>query len=566
MTTIAFRAAGSRWVNAYRAANLLAREGLSPVLAAKGFAGTTPSGGSESFEAGTIVVEGDLDAEALVSRFGVEAVALGSTKDVAGLPVRPVRIAVYGGGGAPYNHAAAYGELGFLVDFVFPEDILAGALAYYDLLAVPGGGGRAMMGQLDPLGQAGTTAIADFVREGGLYLGCCAGAYDASIVAPSFLQVCPQQQSMQMINAAVWNSGDEWLGLQSPGVGVLRAEIAAEHPVTYGMPKELAVTHYNGPLYQLQPGTISGASDAVGLMRVAGTEGAFTPAERFLDGDADDDELLINRAVSFGAFNAVAGSFGDGRVVLFGSHPEMGLSLDLDQWDAPTRMLANAAFWQGSAGDGRRRVQADGHLAQSPEAAKAGLTAAQARIDAVVAKAEALRARDASGAAWLEDKLAMSTFGASAEEIWERNLAGFATAAEGMKGLIAEIEGKLERARARLRGAEAAELASAIGSLDRAVNDRTPEAWNIDFGYEGLLQHLERAERMLGKAEANFGASFAPDPNPYAYFDESPFQLAVGSYLSAAGVFANCALLLRLENKRLENALLLTPQQPPALV
>ncbi|HWJ72280.1 MAG TPA: BPL-N domain-containing protein [Kaistia sp.] len=564
MTTIAFRADGPLWSGAYRAANLLSRQGLQPLWSSRAFSGRRPDGSTATFPAGTIVVEtspADLPPH-FPSELDVEAVELATTEGLEALPVRPVRIAVYGGGGAPYNHAASYGELGFDVDFVFPEDILAGALADYDLLAVPGGGARAMQGQLDPLGEDGCRAIADFVREGGLYLGCCAGAYDASLVAPSFLAVCPQQQQMRMINAAVWNKGDEWLGLQSPGVGVLRAKVAGEHPVTYGMPSAFPITHYNGPLYHMAPGTLEGVPDAVGLLAVAGTEDGFTPSEGFL-GVAGDDRL-VDRAVVAGAFNAVAGTYGKGRVVLFGSHPEMGLSLSMDVLDAPARMLANAAFWQAAATERARPVQAAGNPAVAAAEAHAGLTGAGPLIDAVVAAAEALLARDTTDAGWLDDALAMSTFGVAARTIWNDGLAGFGPAAAAMKERIASIEGRLKQAKDPMVG-RSDYVAAVVRDLDRAINHQTPPDWNIDFGYEGLLQHLERARSMLVKADANFDLDFEPASNPYAYLDASPFHLAVGSYLAAAGVFANCGLLLRLHDERLKNALLIASKPAEAV-
>lgn len=568
MSTIAIHATETNWMSAYRAVNLLSREGRTPLWATRPFTGLSAAGQQTSFEAGTIVLEAGQTPgiEALRSRLGVDAVELGRLDGFTGLPIRPVRIAVYGGGGAPYNHGAAYGELGFLVDFIFPADILAGALADYDVLAVPGGGSRAMIGQLDPLGDAGCRAIADFVREGGMYLGCCAGAFDASLVDAGFLQICPQQQHLQMINAAVWNSGDEWLGLQSPGVGVLRAKVSAEHPVTFGMPSEIAITHYNGPLYTLRQDAVRNASDAVGLLSVVGTETDFTPAERFLDRNAEDGDLLVSRAIELGAFNAVAGEFGKGRVVLFGSHPEMGLSLDLDQWSGPARMLANAAFWQSSAGGARRSDRAPQDVGASAASASAGLKTAAARLDTVVEAAEALLQRDMSGVSWLDDALAMSTFGASGAEIWQRCLAGFRPAADGMRVMLGEIEARLAEATAMLNRVDVATvLGAAIEDLDQAINYRTPAEWNIDLGYEGLLQHLDRAEAMLRKAYANFGKSFPADSNPYAHLGESPFQLAAGSYLSAAGVFANCTLLLRLQNTRLQSAILLAAPKAGAM-
>ncbi len=564
MRTITLRSDGNHWIAACRAANLLARQGMAPLWATAPFTGVTSAGHRSTFRAGTIVITTEAHnrrLDALIAGSGAEAIAVTDADEIVGHPLRPLRIAVYGGGGAPYNHAAAYGELGFHVDFVFPVDVRAGVLSGYDMFVVPGGGNRAMMGQIDPLGEEGCKAIASFVNAGGMYLGCCAGAYDVSLVAPEFLQICPTQEHLQMVNAAVWNSGTEWLGIQSPGVGVLRSRLAVEHPVTFGMPDEFPITHYNGPFYRLQPGTIGLASDAVGLLTVAGYDPGFTPSERFLDGVIADSELLVSRAVDFGAYNAVAGSYGKGRVVIFGSHPEMGLSLDLDRWDAPVRMLANAALWQAIEGSGTRSEGRASDAPRSGASALASLVSARPKIARVVDLAEDLLARDTSTAGWLDNSLAMSTFGLSGAEIWTRNLAGFRSGADAMLVSIAALEAKVATA-SRHVGDPHGAAAVAVAELDKAINHVTPIEWDIDVGYEGLLQQLDRATDMLEKAIANFDRDFAPDANPYAYLGESPFQLAVGSYLSAAGVFANCALLLRLQEKRLENSLMLAATEP----
>jgi hypothetical protein len=560
MTTVAFPAEEASWKSAYRAANLLARDGLAPVWATRAFRARTRAGEDIAFHAGTIVLDGATTAKVhsvgqLKSRLGVDAIEIADTADWDGLPLGSIRIAVYGGGGAPYNHAAIYSELGFLVDFVFPDDILKGALSDFDLLAVPGGGNRAMQGQLDPLGEQGCRAIAEFVRKGGCYLGCCAGAFDASLVAAEFLQVCPQQRHMQMINAAVWNNGNEWLGLQSPGVGVVRARVATNHPVTFGLSPELPITHYNGPLYRLQQNTVESASDAAGLLSVVGVESDFTPSEGFLGANQGPEPSLISRAIDFGAFNAVAGEYGNGRVVLFGSHPEMGLGLNMDDWASPARMLANAAFWQAVSRSGRRFDRTAKDTRTAVASALHGLETARNRLDVIVEAAEALLKRDANAASWLREPLAMSTFGLSGRDIWRRNLAGFRPTAEEMKATISKIEAKIDATKPHASATPV--LSSALEDLDLAIKDRTPATWNIDVGYEGLLQHLERAEAMLLKADGNFEQPFTPNPNPYAYLGESPFQLAVGSYLSAAGVFANCKLLLGLQNDKLANAMAL---------
>lgn len=558
---IVLEATGESWCADYRAANLLARKGLGPVWATSGFSGTDPDGRTREIAPGAIVLGADQaerlgGVSAIAATLGVEPLALAVSGGVAGQEIRPIRIAVYGGGGAPYNHAAAFAAMGFETGFVFPRDILDGALGGFDLLAVPGGGYLAMQGQLDPLGEAGCRAIAEFVRAGGMYLGSCAGAFDASIVSETFVAACPQQRHLQMIDAAVWNSGDAWMGLQSPGVGVLRARIAdPAHPVTLGMPESFEITHYNGPLYELRPGAIPGAAEVTGLLSLAGTGAAFTPAERFLGARIADRDLLVTHAAAEGVFNAVAGRFGKGLVVLFGSHPEFGLSLDLEAWGAPARLMGNAGFWQaalspapaaGRAGAGGLR---EGAVAE-------GLEEAAGRLDALVDAAEALLARDAAGAGWLSDALAMSTFGVSGPEKWRRNLAGFRPMAARIAARIDALAGKAAEAEAMARDTGSAEIGAALGALAGAIRHRTPPEWDVDLGYEGLLQQLDRAKAMLAHADADFTRHFPPDENAYAYLAESPFHLAVGSYLAASGVFGNCLLLLEMQGSRLDQAMM----------
>lgn len=102
-----------------------------------------------------------------------------------------------------------------------------------------------------------------------MYIGCCAGSYDAVTVPEVFLQACPTQAEICLLDARVWNDGgvEEWGGLRSPGVGVLLAETAApEHPVMAWMPARFELAHYDGPF----------CTGAEALARVAGTD-RFTP-------------------------------------------------------------------------------------------------------------------------------------------------------------------------------------------------------------------------------------------------------------------------------------------------
>jgi hypothetical protein len=255
-----------------------------------------------------------------------------------------------------------------------------------------------------------------------------------------------------------------------------------------------------------------------------------------------------------------------GRVVLFGSHPEFGYNLLMDQWDVPARMLANAAFWQAShlatpRGTERKAVQGTPYSIPLG----AGLQRVADRLEGITATVNQLKQRSTKQAGWLSNELAMSTFGLSGTEIWQRNLDAFGEIAVALKQTIEQASATVREAanleqsfRSQGNGtiAWADALHDALLGLEEAIHFRTPPEWNQDFGYEGVLQMLDRTESMLRKADANFDKSFEPSANPYQYFDTSPFQLAVGSYLAAIGVFGNAWMLLEVHRLRLEELIL----------
>ncbi len=579
---IAIRADNENWTQSYQCANFLLKEGAKLFWATEPFRAATP-GGEQILDRGSFLISDAPDdwLSAAEQRFGVKLLQVDSVEGFAGLQLKPLRIAMYGGGGAPFNHANIFAELGFFVDFISPQEVRQGRLSEFDILVMPGGGGIAMKGQLDPLGDDGCQKVKAFVQRGGMYMGSCAGAFDAAIVSDSFLAVCPMQRHMQLVNSIIWNRNDtEWVGLNSPGVGVLESEnLRPDHPVMFGMPERFRITHYNGPLFEPQPGALADASESVGLSAVVGFTEDFTPAEYFLSIDELDQAkaqatALIGKAAREKRFNVVAGYNGMGRVVLFGSHPEFGYNLAMDQWGVPARMLANAAFWQSSNLTEPRsmlRKAVPGSAYSFPPGR--GLRFVADRIDTITSAASTLLQRH--GAGWLDADLAMSTFGLSGQEIWARNLAAFDDIARELRQTIQQAETAVEAAgslESALRGTGknwAADLSAALHDtllgLEEAIHYRTPAEWNQDFGFEGVLQMLDRTEAMLHKADGNFDKSFEPSPNPYQYFDSSPFQLAVGSYLAAVGVFGNAWFLLRVHCLRLEELVfkarvMLTPQ------
>src|SRR5207244_13416771 len=121
-----------------------------------------------------------------------------------------------------------------------------------------------------------------------------------------------------------------------------------------------------------------------------------------------NETALIGKAAREKRFNVVAGYNGLGRVVLFGSHPEFGYNLAMDQWAVPARMLANAAFWQaGNISEPRSRLRKAVQGTAYSFPLGRGLRAVAPRLDAITSAARSLRQRKTSGVPVLGTQFAM---------------------------------------------------------------------------------------------------------------------------------------------------------------
>jgi hypothetical protein len=421
------------------------------------------------------------------------------------------RVALYGAGGSPYNHAAILAAAGHEVSFVFPADVLAGVLESFDAFVMPGGGYDSMRGQLEPLGADGCRLIREFVGGGGMYIGSCAGSYDAATVPQAFLDLVPAQAELRLVDARVWNDGASTLGvIQSPGIGELVARnVAPQHPVMAGMPEEFRITHYNGPLF------VGGAA----LATVAAATERFTPAERFLGGDAD--KLLIEEGIALGVANIVADEYRDGRVVLFGSHPEFGAGFVLDDIGPAAVMLLNAVEWQLAARRCVPRGEPTPLAVEEPvpaEVRAADLAALPGLVERITERSAQL-SEASRGRPWLAADQAMSMLGASGQRIWDEALARLPTLA-----------------------AEAAAGAELLPEW--TLSYRSPAEWYVDGGFWGVAALLAQANEMLGTALEQADRSF-PAIDGYDHMRTSPYHLVAGSYLAAIGRAAGAALLRR---------------------
>jgi hypothetical protein len=567
------------WVAGLRVANLLVRQGRR-VLVATG----APIAGS-GVAPGTVVVPlspradpeltGEVDSEAVraVARdAGVEVVPLLAGDRVVAAPMAAIRVGLYGGGGAPFNQASILGACGFDQRFVSDAEIRAGALDDLDVLIVPGGGTRAMHGQLEPLGEAGCRAIAEFVRRGGMYIGSCAGSYDCAVTPADFVQSCPMQRHLQLINARVWNDTSvQFGGLQSPGIGVVQVRTEQpDHPVMYGMPSSFAIAHYNGPIFEpLTEWAVEGASDAVGLAAFAGWTEDFTPAEDFAGASGNGDTLL-RRAIAAGRYAAVAGYLGTGRVVAFGSHPEFGFDLPMVQWSQPARMLANAVIWQATSSHAARPASRFAVQAASP----IGLPVGSALTQVPVAAAEVREAARQVAVRpieprpqWLTPAYALAFYGLAPDEIWRRSLADI----QAMAGEIAALAERLHATVEALVATGTEEglpgpLRAALGQVDRWLRDERPAEWHQDGGYQGVLALLRTAAQMCRMALDNWDVELPPPAGPYGYLDRSPYHLVAGSYLAGVGCVAGALHLLRALQGELDMAERLAAGERPAIL
>ena len=291
-----------------------------------------------------------------------------------------------------------------------------------------------------------------------MYLGSCAGSYDAATVPASFVAVCPAQADLRLLDARIWNETDtSWVGLQSPGVGVISVHNALpDHPIMQGMPKSFTMTHYNGPLFR--------GGTALGV--VEGVTHRFTPSERFLT-SAYTGPTLMERAADEGVANIVVGTCGQGTVVLFGSHPEFGASLPMDDANLSGRMLDNAVQWHVSAHGSRAAHGVRVSIHEAPVVEDDPVGSVTALVRRISERSARLQSPSFTRAAWLEPRYAMSTFGLSPREIWS----------------LALVE-------IRRLSTLAEFLAPTVAPW--ALAYRQPAAWDVDGGFHGVIALLSK--------------------------------------------------------------------------
>lgn len=138
----------------------------------------------------------------------------------------PVRTVFYGAAGASGNGILRVARMfaastNYVVRFVDGKDIREGALKDADLYIAPGGGSGT---QAKSLGPQGCTNLVNWIRQGGLYHGTCAGAYLASRnrpnsknrlrldLMPAYAQECPYRGGNALVKLRYTPAGEKALG------------------------------------------------------------------------------------------------------------------------------------------------------------------------------------------------------------------------------------------------------------------------------------------------------------------------------------------------------------------
>jgi putative intracellular protease/amidase len=205
-----------------------------------------------------------------------------------------VAIALYdakgtGGEGVPRLTQLFSGLENVTVVHVGPHEMRTSVLSQFDVVIFPGGYGSR---QARAIGARGRSAVARFVKNGGGYLGICAGAY---------LATSKLSWGLRILDAKPVSS--KWVR----GKGMVEVEVTSEGRELLGWPKKMmSIRYQNGPILTAAGSRLLPDYKTLAYFR---TEVAANGAER---------GVMVNSPA------IVAGPCGKGRVICFSPHAEGG--------------------------------------------------------------------------------------------------------------------------------------------------------------------------------------------------------------------------------------------------
>jgi|GEM_PF-828402 Glycerophosphoryl diester phosphodiesterase len=256
-------------------------------------------------------------------------------------PVQSKNVAVYDDHGSGLNALnGLYSTLAKCPDVhvgrVKAADIRNGKLDDYDVIIMPGGMSSSQGGAL---GEDGREQVRTFVRNGGGYIGFCAGAYLATCDAD-------YKWSLNILNAKVVDK-EHW----ARGVGTVELSLSENGKQVLGLPSDrLSVYYHQGPLL-----AAAGRNDL--------------PAyESWADFETEIAKNGAPKGVMIGTTAVASGQFGGGRVICFSPHPEMTEGLheivhrSID-WVARPRLGVEIIAHRGASADAPENTLASLKLA-----------------------------------------------------------------------------------------------------------------------------------------------------------------------------------------------------------
>ena len=209
----------------------------------------------------------------------------------------PIRVAVFQGEGVGQSSLRliealkAEDEAAFKITRLTAEEIRGGKLSDFDVLVHPGGSGSA---QGKALGEKGRQVVKKFVRDGGGFLGVCAGAY---------LATNDYSWSLDLIDAKVVDRR-HW----ARGKGTVTLRLSPTGAKFFQHDRgELSIFYAQGPLLARREWDDPKVPDYESLA-VFATEIAKNGAPR---------------GIMPGTSAAVRAQYGSGRVFCFSPHPEL---------------------------------------------------------------------------------------------------------------------------------------------------------------------------------------------------------------------------------------------------
>jgi putative intracellular protease/amidase len=219
-------------------------------------------------------------------------------------PGMTILVALYDGAG---TSTRSVGRLADIVDrtpdmvlhHLGPADVRPAVLAQFDVIVFPGGSGSK---QARTVGPEGRKHVLAFVRQGGGYLGICAGAYLCS---------AHYSWSLGLIDTAVFTGTREVEGLGKKsmwyrgGPAMVKMQLTEEGRKLFpDVPERVEVKYQNGPIVS--------PKQHPGLSR-------YTPLAHFRS-----ENVLYEpqRGTMVDTPAIVAGRFHQGRVISMSPHPE----------------------------------------------------------------------------------------------------------------------------------------------------------------------------------------------------------------------------------------------------